>query len=115
MARGQVHSFGGEADAIVLDGEFEPSVSLMRGETHQAGVVSRFDAVPEGVLDQGLQEQSWHLACEGCRFGFPFDSQLIAESSLLDVEITLDQLQFLGEGNFLPLGLTEGKAQQFAK
>ena len=67
--------------------------------------------MPNGILHQRLQHQGGHQAVQRLRLDVLFDAQLVAESGLLNFQITLDKLPFVAEGEFLPLRLAEGQAQ----
>jgi hypothetical protein len=103
-----------QADAIIFHRQKEFAVLAACAYSHHSRLFARLNSVPDGILNQRLQHECGHHAIQRPRLDFLFDTQFVAESGLLNLDVALDEIQFLAEGEFLPVRLAESKAQQLA-
>src|SRR5439155_6387230 len=69
----------------------------------------------KGVFHQGLQKQGRHQAIEGGGFDTLFESEAVAQSRLLDLNVAFEESQVFAERNLLAIRLTQGQPQQLAE
>ena len=66
----------------------------------------RCDPVPDSILHQRLQNHAGHEHIQGSRFNFFADLQLVpSEAHHLDIQIVIDEIQFLLERHKMELRL----------
>lgn len=69
----------------------------------------------DGILNQWLQQKSGHPG--GLDFvGYvPFDRESVAKAHLFDVQVRLDELDLLCEGNFRLVNRSQHFSQEFTE
>src|SRR5437879_13727147 len=93
----------------------ESGAILARGDDDLAGPWAWLDAVLDGVFDQWLQDKGGHFAFKSRSIDVFFDLQAFTETDLLDLEVAIEQLQFLAERDFLLVRGVQGGAKEFAQ
>jgi hypothetical protein len=92
------------------------AVSVLKRPDGDNVPFSRFpDAVPNGILDKRLQNQSRNRAASDIRLNLKFKSNAIAKTSSLNSDIVFDELKFAGERDFVRMHLVQRDTQQFAE
>ncbi len=81
----------------------------MEGQGTGAG--EGFDAVFDGILDEGLEEQGGDGFVEQGGIDVAFDLEPGAEAHLFEVEIAVDEAEFLAKGDGGGIALVEGVAE----
>ncbi len=72
------------------------------------------NAVMNGILQQRLPQERWHLGIQCCRLHFQPEVQRIPETHTLDLEIRLQRLDFLPDRHHLRPGIFKGNPQKIA-
>ena len=69
----------------------------------------------DGVLDERLENQPRHVGVERLRIDVELHGQPILEANLFDLEVLLQELQFLFQRDAGGAGAIEGEAEQIAE
>jgi hypothetical protein len=73
------------------------------------------NSVTDGVLNERLQDQGWHLLIEHCRIGVNLYCEALTEPPPLNTDIEIENLQFTRKRNLVRFHLIERNSQQLAK
>lgn len=90
-----------QARALAHDADVEPS---RHGQ--------RCNAVADRILDQRLQHQVGHDGVQQVGAGLHRQAQALAEPGLLDLEVGIEQGQFLGQRMLVAAVVRQGGAQE---
>ena len=105
----------GQAGAVVRHLQAQPVAGALGPYLHAAGGGARRDAVADGVLDDGLQDEVGHLAVERLRIDEDLGGEPVVEARALDVEVAVEKLQLLAQPDLLRGGVVEREAQEVAE
>lgn len=104
---------GRDSAAVVVDLESNSaSVGPFDAERDGAGAGDGFDAVLDGVLDEGLEEECGDGQGQERRIDVPFDAKPVAEAHLFEVEVAVEELEFLAERGGEVFAAVEGMAEE---
>src|SRR6266568_443974 len=101
--------------AVVAHFKFEHSVQTPGGDFHPTGVLARFDAVPDGVLDERLQDQGRDQDVVEAGLDLHLHCEAVLKPRLLDLQVAFEEREFLPQGHLLAFGLFQADAQEFAQ
>lgn len=106
---------GGEAGAGIGDGEEEVLGSELGLEGDGTGLGRGFDAMADGIFEEGLEEEGGDGGGEailGDGFG---DGEAVAEADFFDIEVTSGEVEFLLKSGFGGIGGGEGEAEEIGE
>jgi hypothetical protein len=92
---------GGErrTGSVVGDAKQEVPADAAGLDAKRSAVLSRHDAVLDGILDEGLQQERRYTGREGRRFDIFVDGETVAEADLLDLQVAAGEVEFVGQGH----------------
>jgi len=73
------------------------------------------DAMPNGILYEGLQNESRDRTAGAIRINLKFKSKAVSKTSLLNADVVLDELNFAGERDFVRVHFIQRNAEQFTQ
>ena len=101
--------FVGNSHAVVDDLDHEPPFVTRDAQDDGAAFHLGRDAVPDGVLDQRLQDHAGNEHVQGLRIDLLADLQLVTpEPDHFDVEVVIDKIEFLLQGRRALVVITDG-------
>lgn len=107
---------GRDAAAVVVDLESHSArIGPFDAKRDGAGSGDGFDAVLDGVFDEGLEEQGGDGQGKEGRIDVPFHAEAIAEAHLFEVEVAVEEFQFFAQGGGEVLAAVKGVAQEAGK
>ena len=71
--------------------------------------------MPDGVLDERLQDQGRHQDVVESGFDVQLHGEPVLKTHLFDLQIAFEEGEFLAQRHFLGVGLFQADAQQFAE
>src|ERR1700745_1642945 len=87
----------------------------MRGSNVDSATLHPFrDAMLDGILDHRLQDEARNLRRLEVRRNIQRESEPVAESCLLNIEILLRKIEFLGQRNLLAIGVVHHPTKDLA-
>src|SRR2546421_8485551 len=95
----------GQPIAIVAHFQEELSILAPGAQLDLAWPGVRFNAVLDGIFHQGLQDQIGHARLQGVGGDVHAHREAVAETSLFNVEVTFQKIQFLAKWHFMGLSV----------
>ena len=106
---------GGYARPVVEDFEIEHVAAAPGSNRDRADGGPRGHTVADRVLDERLHDHVRHDGIEDVRRDIDLHVEPFAESGLLDLEVRLEEVQLVREGDFLFARVIQRRTQQLAQ
>src|SRR5688572_16070511 len=104
-----------QAAAIVLNLQFELVILPLRPQYDLPRPRMPLDPVADRVLDERLEDEIWHARLKRFRCDVQFDFEAFPKASLFDLEVAIQEVQFLAQGHFVRVRVVECKPEQLAQ
>src|SRR5882672_6920315 len=105
----------GNARPVVAHLEAQPLAGAYRGDVDLGDATRPGRAVPDGILDEWLQQERRHHGRPGARLHAERHLEPVAEPRLLDRDEMIEQLELLLQGHEGTALATERMTQQLAQ
>jgi len=103
---------GGAPDTVVDHVEDQTGGVGLGSDLDLTWMWGGFDAVSDGVFNERLEHEGWNEAGAGARLEVELADETRAEADLLDIEVAVEEAEFILKGRLLAGGLGEGEAQE---